>query len=70
MGCESQIDPKHIFDLTDRAIDFMSENVHRPFYLQVSHYAVHADIQAQAATLENMRKSNPDLRQKNPGLLP
>lgn len=60
-------DPKHIFDLTNRAIDFMSENAHRPFYLQVSHYAVHADIQAQAATLEKYANKPPGLRQKNPG---
>lgn len=60
-------DPKHIFDLTDRAIAFMSENVHRPFYLQVSYYAVHADIEARAATLVKYAKKQPGLRQKNPG---
>jgi arylsulfatase A-like enzyme len=60
-------DPKNIFDLTDRAIDFISENANRPFYLQVSHYAVHADIEAQSATLEKYNAKEPGLRQKNPG---
>jgi arylsulfatase A-like enzyme len=60
-------DPKHIFDLTDRAIAFMSENANRPFYLQVSHYAVHADIEAQPATLGKYNSKQPGLRQKNPG---
>jgi arylsulfatase A-like enzyme len=60
-------DPKHIFDLTDRAIDFMAENVNRPFYLQISHYAVHADIEAQSGTLEKYNAKQLGVRQKNPG---
>jgi arylsulfatase A-like enzyme len=64
---KSKNDPKHIFDLTNRAIAFMSENANRPFYLQVSHYAVHADIEAQPATIEKYNSKQPGLRQKNPG---
>ncbi|MBV42920.1 MAG: sulfatase [Crocinitomicaceae bacterium] len=64
---KSKNDPKHIFDLTNRAIAFMSENANRPFYLQISHYAVHADIEAQPATLEKYNSKQPGLRQKNPG---
>ncbi len=39
-------DPKLIFSLTDRACAFMEEQVEKgnPFYLQVSHYAVHLGI--------------------------
>jgi len=39
-------DPKLIFSLTGRACDFMEKQVaeDRPFYLQVSHYAVHLGI--------------------------
>lgn len=39
-------DPKLIFSLTERACNFMEEQVENgnPFYLQVSHYAVHLGI--------------------------
>ena len=41
-------DPKLIFSVTDRAISFMEKHskARRPFYLQISHYAVHVDVQA------------------------
>jgi len=40
-------DPKRIFSITDRANAFMERQVRdgRPFYLQISHYAVHVDMQ-------------------------
>ena len=36
-------DPKRIFSLTDQSIGFMEDQVaaEKPFYLQVSHYAMH-----------------------------
>jgi arylsulfatase A-like enzyme len=39
-------DPKNIFDLTDRGAAFMEEQVKagRPFYLQLSHYALHLSV--------------------------
>ena len=45
-------DPKRIETLTDRAVGFMQRNVEsgHPFYLQISHYAVHVDIQTREAT--------------------
>ena len=47
-------DPKHVFALTDRAMNFMERQVRagNPFYLQVSHYATHVDIQARKETYE------------------
>lgn len=47
-------DPKRIFSLTERAEDFIERQVRdeRPFYLQVSHYAVHVDMQTRAETLK------------------
>ncbi|MEM7313117.1 MAG: sulfatase-like hydrolase/transferase, partial [Planctomycetota bacterium] len=46
-------DPKRAFSITSRANDFIEESVTagRPFYCQVSHYAVHAKIQHRAETL-------------------
>ena len=47
-------DPKLIFSLTSRATVFMAKQVaeKRPFYLQLSHYAVHRQVQALPTTNE------------------
>ncbi len=41
-------DPKRIFSVTDSAVVFMQDAVqtNRPFYLQLSHYAVHSAFQS------------------------
>lgn len=48
-------DPKEMFSLTDRAMEFMDERAgaggdDRPFYLQISHYAVHSGDRTLAST--------------------
>lgn len=45
--------PKDIFGITDRAVAFMQGQVAqgKPFYLQLSHYAVHSPQKALAATI-------------------
>ena len=50
--------PKQIFGLTRRAREFMEDQVKagRPFYLQVSHYAVHSQHRALKETIEKYRK--------------
>ena len=50
-------DPKRINTITDQALHFMERNHARnlPFYLQVSHYAVHLDIFYNQTTLNEMR---------------
>ena len=50
-------DPKLVSSLTERASAFLEEQVRegRPFYLQVSHYAVHLDIQHSATALERVK---------------
>lgn len=47
-GLSIQTDPKKIFTLTDSAMNFMEEavNSNHPFYLQVSHYAVHTLLES------------------------
>jgi arylsulfatase A-like enzyme len=37
--------PKDIFGITDRAVQFMTQHRDGPFYLQLSHYAVHSPFQ-------------------------
>ena len=53
-GGTVQVDPKKIFDLTNRSIDFIQNSVTNgnPFYLQLSHYAVHEDIEARQETID------------------
>lgn len=50
--------PKQIFSLTSRACAFMEEQVQagRPFYLQISHYALHVQHRALKETIEKYRK--------------
>ena len=54
-------DPKLIFSLTERAGKFMEKQVEsgNPFYLQVSHYAVHLGITYTQESLDKYKKLNP-----------
>ncbi|MDQ8193808.1 sulfatase [Coraliomargarita sp. SDUM461004] len=47
-GTQSESNPKDIFGITQRAIAFIEEQVQeqKPFYVQLSHYAVHTPIEA------------------------
>jgi arylsulfatase A len=51
-------DPKRIFSLSRKACDFMEEQVEegKPFYLQLSHYAVHKQLQSLAETQAKYEK--------------
>ena len=51
-------DPKLIDTITDQALHFIDRQHHTktPFYLQVSHYAVHLDIYYNQETLDHVRK--------------
>lgn len=56
-------DPKRAFSITERAIDFMTQQVAdgRPFYVQLSHYAAHLQIQTRPESLERFQeKGRPD----------
>jgi arylsulfatase A-like enzyme len=54
----SDDDPKRIFSMTKKANDFMEQQVKNghPFYLQVSHYALHSQHRALKETIEKYRK--------------
>lgn len=62
-------DPKRIFGVTSRSQDFIEKQVRagRPFYLQVSHYAVHADIVSRQATAAKYEKLPKGARHNLPG---
>lgn len=53
-GGTVQGDPKKIFELSTKAVDFITaaKDDGVPFYLQVSHYAVHSPLEAQQATID------------------
>ena len=52
-------DPKLIDTITDEAVHFITRNHanDRPFYLQLSHYAVHLDVFYNAATLADVQQN-------------
>ena len=63
-------DPKKIFSVTKRAIDFIEENnkINMPFFLQISHYAIHSDIMARKNTYKKFRNKKPGKIHNNLGL--
>ena len=62
-------DPKRIFSVTERSLEFLREQVERdqPFYLQISHFAVHLEIEALAETREQWSARRPGRRHNVPG---
>lgn len=62
-------DPKRAVSITRRAVNFMERQVNhgRPFYLQISHYAPHVDIQTRETSLEKYRNKAPGKKHQNPG---
>lgn len=44
--------PKGIYSLTKAACEFMEKNKDRPFFIYLSHYAIHSGLQARASSLE------------------
>jgi arylsulfatase A-like enzyme len=62
-------DPKKIFSTTDRAIDFLERQAisKQPFFMQVSHYAVHSDIMMRQKTIDKYMEKPRGKYQKHPG---
>ena len=62
-------DPKKIFSLTNKAIDFIEKqnNSRKPFYLQISHYAVHTNIVSKEETYNKYQNKKKSLVTDNPG---
>ena len=63
-----EADPKYIFDLTNKGSAFMEKQVKagKPFYLQLSHFAVHLPIQYRSATLGKYQAKEKGNRHTNP----
>jgi len=62
-------DPKNIFSLTERAIEFIvsSKAEKKPFYLQISHYAVHTNIESKEKSYAQLKEKPKGAQQKDPG---
>ena len=52
--------------LTDEAIGFIDQNKEQPFFLYLTHYAVHTPIQAKAELASKYEQKAPDGGQDNP----
>ena len=53
-------DPKAIVSLTRRGIEFMEKNANagKPFFLQLSHYAVHSPIQSRPSSIDKFNAAS------------
>lgn len=62
-------DPKRTSSITGRAMNFMERQVREgnPFYLQVSHYATHVDIQTKQTSLAKYLNKPKGKKHNNPG---
>ena len=62
-------DPKNIFSLTDRAIAFIdsSKGEGKPFYLQISHYAVHSNVESKEKSYDRLKDKPIGAQQKDLG---
>ena len=63
-------DPKKIFSITEKAIDFIEENAQKktPFYLQLSHYAIHSNLMMTKVSYEKYSKKEKGKIHDNIGL--
>lgn len=63
-------DPKKIFSITKRAINFIEANKkkNKPFFLQISHYAIHSDIMARRSTYKRFNSKKTGKVHDNLGL--
>ncbi len=52
--------------LTDEAVTFLEENREKPFFLFLSHYAVHTPLQAKKALIRKYQEIPQERRQGNP----
>ena len=62
-------DPKNIFSLTDKAIEFIksSKAEEKPFYLQISHYAVHSNVESKEKSSARFKDKPKGAQQKDLG---
>ena len=60
------LNPKGIYSLTRAAGEFMEKNKDRPFFVYLSHYAIHTALQARQATLDRFKAKSPGRQHGKP----
>ena len=68
-GGYSENDPKRVYSLTSRTVNFIKDSIsnHKPFYVQLSHYAVHSNIVYSKSTFKNLARLDKGMIHKNHG---
>jgi len=59
-------DPKRIYGLTAKAVEFVEANKDRPFFLYMAHHTVHTPVEASAELTEEYRSKPPSNGQDEP----
>ena len=70
--CEPYDDPKLTFSVTKRACEFIENQstTGKPFFLQVSYYAIHTAAQARPSTIQKYAQKSPIPVQASDGIAP
>ncbi len=66
-GSTPSPDPKRTPFVTARAIEFLERNREKPFFVQVSYFAVHLPIRAFGGSIARYEKADPGERHKHAG---
>jgi arylsulfatase A-like enzyme len=53
-------DPKGIYSLTQKAMQFVTDNKEKPFFLYLAHHAIHSSIEARPSSIERFKKKGLD----------
>lgn len=54
-------DPKGVFTLTRKALEFIKANKDGPFFCYLAHHAIHSPLQGRPETLAILKEKHPDL---------
>ncbi len=52
-------DPKGMFSLTKASCDFITQHKDKPFFLYLSHHAIHSSLEARPASIEKFKQKTP-----------
>ncbi len=58
-------DPKSIYGITEKSLEFIESNKTNPFFLYMSHHAVHLKLEARDEMIEKYKEKKPGRRQDN-----
>ena len=61
-------DPKQIFSITERAVSFIDTAKEQPFYVQISHYAIHSNLIATQNSIQKFENKPIGKTHNNIGL--